>query len=59
MYVAIGGPGLIEVFDTDSLRRIESVPTEKGVHTLGFDPDHHRVYTFLPESHRAAVYEGG
>ncbi len=57
LYVAIGEPRLIEVFDTDSLARIESVTTEMGAHTLGFDPDRHRVYAFLPESHRAAVYE--
>jgi DNA-binding beta-propeller fold protein YncE len=57
LYVAIGDPGIIEVYDTDSLRRIETVMTEKGAHTLGFDPDLHKVYAFLPQSHRAAVFQ--
>ena len=56
LYVASGDPGLIEVFDTDSLRRIEAVPTEPGAHTLAFDAPRNKVYAFLPASHRAAVY---
>ena len=56
LYVAIGDPGVIEVFDTDTLERIETVLTEKGAHTIGFDPDRHKVYAFLPQTHRAAVY---
>src|SRR5262245_25638919 len=56
LYVAIGEPGLIEVFDTDTLRRLEAVRTEAGAHTLGFDQGRHAVYAFLPGSHRAVVY---
>jgi DNA-binding beta-propeller fold protein YncE len=56
LYVAIGDPGLIDVFDTDSLTRVEVISTEAGAHTLGFDPDGHRVYAFLPQTHRAAIY---
>jgi DNA-binding beta-propeller fold protein YncE len=56
LYVAIGDPGLIEVFDTARLEHIEAVPTERGAHTIGLDRDRHRVYAFLPESHRAAVF---
>jgi DNA-binding beta-propeller fold protein YncE len=56
LYVAIGEPGVIDVFDTETWRRIESVPTERGAHTLGFDAGHDVVYAFLPETHRAAVY---
>ncbi len=56
LYVAIGDPGIIEVFDTDTLERIETVPTEKGAHTIGFDPDRNKVYAFLPRTHRAAIY---
>jgi hypothetical protein len=56
LYVAIGAPGVIEVFDTDTLRRCEAVPTEKDAHTLAFDPASSTVYAFLPETHRAAVY---
>jgi DNA-binding beta-propeller fold protein YncE len=57
LYVAIGDPGVIDVFDTMPLRRHETVPTEPGAHTLSFDAMRHLVCTFLPGSHRAAVYE--
>lgn len=56
LYVAIGDPGVIEVFDTPTLKRIKTVLTEKGAHTIGFDPDRNKVYAFLPQTHRAAVY---
>jgi DNA-binding beta-propeller fold protein YncE len=56
LYVAIGNPGLIEVFDTGRMRRLETVRTEAGAHTLGFDPSRNTVYAFLPQSHRALVY---
>lgn len=56
LYVAIGDPGSIEVFETDGLRRIEQIRTEPGAHTLGFDQTHDTVYAFLPESHRALVF---
>jgi DNA-binding beta-propeller fold protein YncE len=57
LYVAIGDPGLIEVIDTDSLKRVQTVTTEKGAHTLGFDPAQHKVYALLPLTHRAAIYK--
>ena len=56
LYVAIGDPGLIEVFETDGMRRIEVIRTEAGAHTLGFDQTHHTVYAFLPDSRRALVF---
>jgi DNA-binding beta-propeller fold protein YncE len=56
LYVAIGDPGLIEVFDTDSLSPVETIATERGAHTLAFDPASNTVYAFLPQTHRAAVY---
>jgi DNA-binding beta-propeller fold protein YncE len=56
LYVAIGEPGLIEVFETNHMRRLETVRTEAGAHTLGFDPSRHTVYAFLPDTHRALVY---
>lgn len=56
LYVAVGEPGVIDVFDTHRMRRIETVTTEKGAHTLGFDAAQNKVYAFLPETHRAAVY---
>ncbi|HKY52683.1 MAG TPA: YncE family protein [Anaerolineales bacterium] len=56
LYVAIGDPGVIDLFETDSLKHIETISTEKGAHTLGFDAAQNKVYTFLPESHRASIY---
>jgi DNA-binding beta-propeller fold protein YncE len=57
LYVAIGDPGVIDVFDTESMQRVEVVPTEKGAHTIGFDAERHKVYAFLPGTHRAGVYK--
>jgi hypothetical protein len=57
LYIALGDPGVIEVFDTTSLRRLETVPTEAGAHTLSFDAARHVVCAFLPAAHRAAVFE--
>jgi DNA-binding beta-propeller fold protein YncE len=56
LYVAIGDPGLIEVFETQHMRRLETVRTEAGAHTLAFHPGRNTVYAFLPETHRASVY---
>lgn len=56
LYVAIGDPGVIDVFDTATMRRLASVPTERGAHTIGFDAARNTVYAFLPSTHRAAVY---
>ena len=57
LYVAIGDPGVIEVFDTDVLNRRETFPTEAGAHTLSFDATRDIVCAFMPATHRAAVYE--
>jgi DNA-binding beta-propeller fold protein YncE len=56
LYVAIGDPGIVEVFDTERMKRLETVQTEKGAHTTAFDPGRSRIYAFLPQTHRAAVY---
>ena len=56
LYVAIGNPGVIDVFDTASMRLIETVPTEKGAHTIAFDAERNKIYAFLPETHRASIY---
>ena len=37
-------------------KRVEVVPTERGAHTIALDMAGHRVYAFLPESHRASVF---
>jgi DNA-binding beta-propeller fold protein YncE len=57
LYVAVGDPGVIDVVDTVALRLLETVPTEKGAHTLAFVPAGDRVYAFLPRTHRAALYQ--
>jgi DNA-binding beta-propeller fold protein YncE len=56
LYVAVGDPGVIDVFDTQTLQRLETIPTEKGAHTLGFDPLRNKLYAFLPNTHRAEVF---
>lgn len=56
LHVAIGNPGVMDVIDTSTLERIESVPTEVGAHTIAFDEARNKVYAFLPVSHRAGVY---
>ena len=55
--MAIGDPGVIEVFETMPLRRHETIATEIGAHTLSFDATRNIVCAFLPASHRAAVYQ--
>lgn len=59
VYVAVGEPGVIEVFDTGPLRRHETVTTEAGAHTLALDPARGMVFALLPATHRAAVYAEG
>ncbi len=56
LYVAIGDPGVIEVFGTAPLGRQETIATETGAHTLSFDATRNIVCAFLPASHRAAIY---
>jgi DNA-binding beta-propeller fold protein YncE len=55
VYVAIGDPGVVEVFQAWPLRRLETVLTEPGAHTIALDEAHNTVYAFLPQTHRAAV----
>ena len=57
VYVAIGEPGVIEIFCTARLKPLESVATEPGAHTLSFDAARNLVCAFLPATHRAVVYE--
>jgi DNA-binding beta-propeller fold protein YncE len=57
LYVAVGDPGVIDVFDTATLACLETIPTEKGAHTLAFDAETNKVYAFLPQTHRSQVFE--
>ncbi len=57
LYVAIGEPGTIEVFDTDRVERIQTVSTELGAHTIAFEAATNGVCAFLPESHAGMTFE--
>lgn len=56
LYVAVGDPGALDVFDTREMTNIGRVDTERGAHTTALSPDGERLYVFLPATHRAAVY---
>ena len=57
LYVAIGEPGVVCSFDTKRLVHLETVETETGAHTTGWDPDRRRLFVFCPASCGAAVFE--
>ena len=57
VYVAVGDPGTIDVFDAERMRRLESVSTELGAHTIALDDRASRVFAFLPGTHRVAMYQ--
>jgi DNA-binding beta-propeller fold protein YncE len=57
LYVAIGDPGLVCSFNTERLEQLETVETEQGAHTSGWDPVDRCLYVFCPASGGAAVYE--
>ncbi len=56
LYLAIGDPGVIDVYDTNKGKLVESVKTERGAHTIAYSQADNKVYAFLPETHRALVY---
>jgi hypothetical protein len=57
LYVAIGQPGVVCSFDSDRLEALETVATEQGAHTIGWDPDGRCLYAFSPASGGAMVFE--
>jgi DNA-binding beta-propeller fold protein YncE len=57
LYVAIGEPGVVCSFDSDRIEPLETVATEQGAHTLGWDPDGRCLYVFCPERGGALVLE--
>lgn len=57
LYVAIGDPGIIDVFSTSDMKKLATIKTEPGAHTTALAPAGDRLYAFLPRTHRAAVYE--
>lgn len=56
LYVAIGDPGVVEVYDTNTMSFVETMRTESGAHTIAYSPVSDKVYAFLPQSHRASVW---
>ena len=56
LYVAIGDPGVIDVFDATTMQHTEKITTEKAAHTIAFDAARNKAYAFLPQTHRAAIY---
>ena len=56
LYVAVGDPGVVDVFDTTTMKRLDSIATEKGAHTTAFPATGDSLIAFLPASHRAALY---
>jgi DNA-binding beta-propeller fold protein YncE len=56
LYVAIGEPGVVCSFDGSRLANLETIETERGAHTIGWDPVGKQLYVFLPESCGAAIY---
>jgi DNA-binding beta-propeller fold protein YncE len=57
LYVAVGDPGVIDVFDTTTMERLATVTTEPGAHTTALAPAGDHLFAFLPASHRAAIYQ--
>ena len=56
LYVAVGDPGVVCSFDSDRLEHVETVATEEGAHTIGWDPFGQNLYAFCPTSGGAAIY---
>ncbi|MGI0055121.1 MAG: YncE family protein [Thermoplasmata archaeon] len=59
LYVAIGDPGVVQVFRTNPLELVESVRTGPGAHTLTVDPSKDEIHVFLPETHEDLVLRDG
>ncbi len=59
LYVAVGDPGVIDIFATSPVRKLATVETEAGAHTTALSPSGDWLCAFLPRTHRAAVYRIG
>ncbi|HEX6062034.1 MAG TPA: hypothetical protein VF001_08180 [Candidatus Limnocylindria bacterium] len=56
LFVAIGSPGVITVFDAERLLEIGTVETEEGAHTIGWDAATAQLYAFAPRRGGAIVF---
>jgi hypothetical protein len=59
LYVAVGDPGVVDVFRTNPLTHLESVPTGENAHTLTVDPPTDELHVFLPGTHEDLVFREG
>ena len=57
LYVAIGDPGVVDVFATSPMAKLATIGTEPGAHTTALSPRGDRLYAFLPRTHRAAIFD--
>jgi len=57
LYVAVGSPGTISVFDVRRRAFRETIETEEGAHTIGWDSASRRLFVFQPKSCGVAIYE--
>jgi len=55
LYVAIGDPGVVQVFETHPLTPVGSIVTAAGAHTLTLDPANGEIHVFLPSTHEDLV----
>jgi DNA-binding beta-propeller fold protein YncE len=57
VFVAIGSPGVVQSFDIGALRMLQTVETEEGAHTIGWDRALKQLWAFAPRSYSAILYE--
>lgn len=56
LYIAVGSPGIVTVFDTERLEEAQTIETEEGAHTIGWDPATAQLYAFAPQRGGALVF---
>ena len=59
LFVAVGNPGTVTVVDTDALEHVQTLETERGAHTLTWDPVGATLYVFCPGSCGAVLFSEG
>ena len=57
LYVAVGSPGTVSAFDVRKRVHRETIETEDGAHTIGWDPASRRLFVFEPRSCGVAIFE--
>jgi len=57
LYVAVGDPGVVTSFETTRLVELETIVTEPGAHTIGWDPATAKLYVFAPQRGGAIVLQ--